>query len=118
MAINFTATSEGNLLIINASGFDDNLEEVQQYGMAVIEACSKYNVTRVLCDETNLEYRLSVIGTFQSVEFIAAQVPAIAKVALVCSEKSIADAAFWETVAVNRGLLRVFSRKSKRRGIG
>lgn len=99
------------MLVIHASGFDENLEEVQQYGMSIIEACGQYNVTHVLCDETDLEYRLSVIDTFQSAQFIAEQAPVIAKVALVCSEKFIADASFWETVAVNRGLtVRVFKK--------
>jgi len=64
----------------------------------------------VFCDETALEYRLGTFDTYQAAEFIAENVPALAKVALVCNAKFMSDASFFEDVVVNRGLtLRFFT---------
>jgi hypothetical protein len=104
MAITYSMTTEENLLVVTASGFDESLEDVQQYGMAVVNACKEANMPNVLCNEINLEYRLGTLDTFKSAEFLASQAPRVGKVAIVCNEKFIADAKFWETVAVNRGL--------------
>lgn len=109
MAIQYSLKADGNLLIVKASGFDESLEEVEQYGLAIVEACKEGRYSRVLCDETDLEYRLGTFDTFQSAEFMASQAPKIGKAAIVCNEKFYPDARFWETVAVNRGLrVRVF----------
>lgn len=39
MSINFTFEVDNDLLRVTASGKGDNLEEVQEYGMAIIGAC-------------------------------------------------------------------------------
>jgi hypothetical protein len=104
MAIHFAYQVDGNTLLVRAVGFDDSLEDVQAYGLAIIRACQDHGVTHVLCDELDLEYRLGTVDTFRAAEFIASQVPALARAAIVCNPRFIADAAFWETVAVNRGL--------------
>jgi hypothetical protein len=110
MAISFTTTIEGCSLIVTASGFDENVNEVQAYGLAIIRACVGNNVTHVMCDETQLEYRLGTVDTYQAATYIAAQAPNVARVALVTRPQSMADARFWETVVVNRGLTaRVFA---------
>lgn len=105
MAIQYTLIAEeGRLLLVKASGFDESLEEVKQYGLAIVQICKAENYTRVLCDERDLEYRLGTLDTFESAEFLARQAPRLAKIAIVCNEKFTADGHFWETVAVNRGL--------------
>jgi len=109
MAIEYTLTTEENLLVVEASGFDENLDDVLQYGMAIVDACKAGNYSLVLCNELNLEYRLGTLDTFKSAEFLARQTPKLGKAAIVCNEKFINDARFWETVAVNRGLtVRIF----------
>lgn len=104
MSIKYMFSVEENLLVVTASGFDENLEEVLEYGMAVIREAVKGNHTAVLCDETGLEYRLETLDTYRSAEFISQQAPRIARVALVCKLQAFTDAKFWETVVVNRGL--------------
>ncbi len=104
MAIHYSMKTEGSLLVVTASGFDESLEEVQQYGLAVVQACRQGGHARVLCDEQELEYRLGTLDTFKSAEFLAAQAPRIGRAAIVCNTKFNRDAEFWETVAVNRGL--------------
>lgn len=64
-------------------------------------------VSRILCDERDLEYRLGTTDTFRAAEFIAASAP---RVALVCAEQNLPDAGFRVDVTVNRGLkARVFT---------
>ena len=104
MSIKYNIENKENYLLVEASGFDESLEEVMQYGAAIIQKAVKLNTTRVLCDERELEYRLNTIDTFKSAEFIAEQAPSIARLGLVCNPKNFEDADFWENVAVNRGL--------------
>lgn len=110
MAIRYTTTVDGDTLVVRAEGWDESLAEVEAYGMAVIAACVEHGVSRVLCNELELEYRLGTLETFQAAQFIAAQAPAVARIALVCRPPQVADARFWEDVVVNRGLIaRVFT---------
>lgn len=104
MAIHHHTSLEDGILRVQASGFDESLEEVQAYGMAVIEACRRSGASRVLCDERELEYRLSTFDTYQAAAFIAAQVPRVGRIALLPKAAGLADARFWEDVVVNRGL--------------
>jgi hypothetical protein len=104
MAIQYTIECSGNLLRVKASGRDDNLEQVENYGKAVIEAAISYGVSKILCDESQLEYSLDTFDTFESAKFISELAPKISKTAIVCKASNLKDADFWETVAVNRGL--------------
>jgi hypothetical protein len=113
MAINYTMTVEDGILVVNASGFDESLAEVEQYGMAIIRETLQSGVRKVLCDELDLRYRLVTFDTFAAAEFIVENAPDIAangRVAIVCSPRDIDDAIFFENVVVNRGMtLRVFN---------
>ena len=104
MAISYSMSVNVDLLTVKAEGVDDSLEEVREYGKAIVEACRANRCVRVLCDETDLEYRLGTMDTFESAAFIAEHAPHVARVAIVCGPDQFADASFWETVAVNRGL--------------
>lgn len=109
MTIRYTLTGDGPLLRVKASGEDDSLEEVQSYGLAVIEAASTGGHTRILCDERELVYRLATFDTYEAARLIAGLAPTVGRTALVCNPACVEDARFWETVAVNRGLtVRVF----------
>jgi hypothetical protein len=110
MAIEYSIAVEGDTLLVDAWGFDESLAQVQEYGMALIAACVGYGVTRLLCNELRLDYRLGVADTYRAAEFIAAEAPTVAWVAIVCNPTQVADARFFEDVAVNRGLtVRVFT---------
>lgn len=104
MAIRHTMQVEDGTLVVRASGFDESLAEVEQYGAAVIAACREHGVTRVLCLEQDLEYRLSTVDTFRAAEFVAMHAPKVSRVAIVCAVASLPDGQFWENVVVNRGL--------------
>jgi hypothetical protein len=104
MAITYNFAIDSNLLRVKTFGKDDNLEQVIEYGSAIIQYSLSSGCTRILCDETELEYTLGTFDTFESAKFISENAPKIAKVAIVCKSEQIQDAEFWETVAVNRGL--------------
>lgn len=105
MPITYEFEQDGKTLKVKASGTDDNLDEVKQYSMAVIQAGVQSGCERVLCDERDLQYRLSTIDTFELARYIVEHAPHVAKVAIVYSVENAQDAAFFETVASNRGLL-------------
>ncbi len=104
MTITFQAESNDGLLVVTASGQDDNPQQVIAYGSAVIDLAIQHQASRILCDERNLEYRLGTIDTFQAAEAIAARAPKVGRAAIVCRPSNFEDGKFWETVAVNRGL--------------
>lgn len=102
MAIQYQFAVDGAILLVRAWGFDESLQDVQAYGMAVIRACHEHGVTSVLCDERDLEYRLSLVDTYEIATFISKNAPALMKAALVCHPRFLKPAQFWEEVAVNR----------------
>lgn len=104
MAIAMTTELEGDTLLVHASGFDETLSQVRDYGLAVIQAALAHRVARVLCDEQQLEYRLGVTDTYQAAKLMAASAPTVARVAIVTNPRCVEDARFFEDVAVNRGL--------------
>lgn len=104
MAITFDAAVDDGVLVITASGCDENAQQVIEYGESVIELVVKAGVKLVLCDERKLEYALNTLDTYEAAKTIAAHAPKVGRVAIVCNPKFLEDAKFWETVAVNRAL--------------
>lgn len=114
MAISYTFTLNEETLYVKTQGSDDSLEEVVQYGMAIIQAAHASGCRHVLCDELDLTYRLGTLDTFTAAETISHHAPRVGRVAIVCKPQHLSDAEFWETVAVNRGLMvRVFPARAE-----
>jgi hypothetical protein len=114
MAIAYTITSGGDTLYVKTHGCDDNVEEVVQYGMAIIQAAQASGCRHVLCDELELTYQLGTLDTFTAAKTISEYAPRVGRVAIVCKPQHFSDAEFWETVAVNRGLMvRVFPARAE-----
>jgi len=105
MSIRYTTKIDGELLLVEASGFDENLADVENYAQGVIDACLEHEVTLVLCDETALDYRLGTVDTYEAGKFLASRVPGVVKIAIACNSAFITDARFFENVVVNRGLI-------------
>lgn len=113
MAISYTVQVDGDTLYVKTQGSDDNVEEVVQYGLAIIQAAQAAGCRHVRCDELALTYRLGTFDTFTVAETLSRHAPHVARVAIVCNPRYLPDAEFWETVAVNRGLtVRVFSQRT------
>ena len=109
MAIKYEMTTASHVMTVVASGSDDDLDEVQKYGLAIIEKAKQSGCHKILCNELQLEYRLNTLDTFEAAAFISRHAPSVGRVAIACDPRFIKDAQFWETVAVNRGtVVRVF----------
>lgn len=116
MAITYSLEVKENLLLVKAAGRDDDVNDVIQYGQALIEAAVQAGCTRVLCDERELEYAIGTLDIYQSASMIAQTAPHIARVAIVCNPQFLKEGEFWETVAVNRGLMvRMFTEMEEAR---
>jgi len=110
VAIKYDFSVDGPLLAVRASGFDESLEEVQDYGMAVIGVAVQSRAELILCDERELEYRLGTTETYRAGEYVARMAPRVVRVALVCSQAAYGDGRFWGDVTGNRGMqTRVFT---------
>ena len=105
MAIEYTMTLEGKTLVVVASGNSYTFADVTDFGLAVIDAAARTGCSCVLCLETELEYHLDTTDLFEHAALIASKAPHVARVAIVHNPRYASDAAFWENVAVNRGLL-------------
>jgi hypothetical protein len=109
MAINYQFTVKDDILIVEASGEDDGLEEVMAYAKAIINEGIKHQCTKIICDERNLIYRLSTSETYELAKNTAFAAPKIASTAVVTHPEFKEIIEFWETVAFNRGLnIKVF----------
>jgi hypothetical protein len=104
MAISFEHEIQDDLLVVNASGFDESLRDPMDYGMAVLTIALEHGCRGILCDERHLEYRLGTLDLFDLAGAAAQHVPRTLLVALVPDASGIEDAKFYETVAVNRGV--------------
>lgn len=114
MAITWSMRVDGDVLRVTAAGFDESLDEARAYGEAIIRAGIEHRTFRIFCDEVALEYRLGTMDTYLLATFLAEKAPHIARVAILCQPKGIADARFLEDVAVNRGLtIRAFTNREK-----
>jgi hypothetical protein len=104
MAITFQSKMTDGLLLITASGCDENVQQVIDYGTAVLKLATENDACFVLCDERNLEYALDTVDTFELAKKIAEMAPKVIRVAVVCGPMFLEEGKFWETVAVNRAL--------------
>jgi hypothetical protein len=104
MAITFESSMEDGVLIITTSGRDENLQQVLEYGQAVIDLVVATGATRILCDERNLEYAIDTIDTYDAAKAVAEHASKAVRIAIVCGPNFLEDGKFFETVAVNRNL--------------
>lgn len=104
MPINFEHEIEGDLLKVVSSGTDDTLQEVTNYGMAILGIAIDNDCTRIFCDERKITYNLAVIDTYQLAESAANLGIGLKQIAIVCQPKDIKEGRFFETVSKNRGL--------------
>jgi hypothetical protein len=104
MSITFKSEFVDGMLCTTATGRDDDLQQVIDYGTAIIDLANECGARLILCDETKLVYTLGTFDTFQLAQTIAERTKNIVRVAIVCSPDFLEDGKFWETVALNRFL--------------
>jgi hypothetical protein len=103
MAINYEFECNENLLKVKASGFDESPDEVISYNAKIQEKALLNNCDKVICDERNLDYKLSIIDTYKLGEYVSANIKGIKRIAILTNVKDKEIGEFWENVVVNRG---------------
>jgi hypothetical protein len=104
MAIEYQIENQDTFLHVVAKGQDDSLDEVLAYFGAIVEASLQHESHKILCDEREVAYTISVFDTFQLAETASKYAPKLVKVAIVCDPRYLESGKFYETVASNRGL--------------
>lgn len=110
MSIKFEISNGEDYLKVIAKGKDDDQSDVKNYTDAVVRAILDFKCKKVLCDERELQYNISVSDTFQLAEYVSRYSDQIVKIAIVCNIKFFDDAKFYETVTTNRGMqIKIFT---------
>lgn len=104
MAIEHTFKTENEVLIVTSVGIDDSLDEVLFLNEAILREAIKCGYRKVLSDETQLIYDLSITETFIVGDTLSKNIRFIEKIALVVSDNQEEMAIFWENVTVNRNV--------------
>ena len=110
--IKFSTKNKDRFLEIISRGSCDDLKQLRDYILALRNIPLSSGQTRVLVDESRLEYKLQTVEIFNSGRFVSFLEPKPSKIAVLSRLDGFGDAKFWETVAVNRGVaVRVFKDK-------
>ncbi len=104
MAIECDIQVKEGYLHVHAWGQGDSMEEVQQYGLKVVEAAAAAGIAQALCDEREVEYHVGELEMYECARLMAEVSPPGGKAAIVYDAAHLEIGQFWETVAVNRGL--------------
>lgn len=95
---------ENNILFVKTTGFDRDLDDAKNYGIAIMNKAVEHGTPKILCDEMELEYRLSIVETFHLAKYISKNAPAYAKLAIVTNKVNKFAGDFFANVGNNRGL--------------
>lgn len=113
MPFNYEIKISGELLSARAWGAHDDVEELKRYGAALVAAGAAAECTKALLDERELQHTLNEGDIYFLAEQYSVRAPRLVRLAIVFSEKYTRNVSFWETCAVNRGLvLKVFTSRS------
>ncbi|KAF0131332.1 MAG: hypothetical protein FD155_996 [Bacteroidetes bacterium] len=86
MAIKHTFKTENEVLIVTSVGIDDSLDEVLYLNESIMREAIKCGYRKVLSDETQLIYDLSITETFMLGDSVSKNIRFIEKIALVVSD--------------------------------
>ena len=104
MAISYQYQIKGETLIVSAFGQDDSLDQVENHSEEILHLALENNCTKILSDERQLKYSISIIETFELGKLTADKGKILEKIAIVCSVNDYETAQFFENVSANRGL--------------
>lgn len=94
-----------DILVVKSKGYDEGLSEVINYNQVVKAEADRQKCDKILCDERALEYRLSITETYELANHLSEIVKSFNKIAIVTNKNNQETAEFWETVAINRGVV-------------
>ncbi|GJQ61348.1 MAG: hypothetical protein SCALA702_04010 [Melioribacteraceae bacterium] len=103
MAINFTYETYEDLLKVKTNGYDESYEQALEYGQNVVNIAYQNNCSHILCDETELQYRLTIPETYNLVHELSYLASAKFRIAIVSTIVNKYAGKFFILTAGNRG---------------
>ena len=104
MAIRYQVENQEEYLLVTINGTDGTRAEASAYKTAVIRTAGQYPVTSLLCDERELDERLSEFDSFELASTVWEFAPHVARVAFVCREENVADPIRFQSLIAAGGL--------------
>ena len=85
MAIDVDIKIHQDLLIIIASGVENNIKDSENYISTMLQAAVDTQCEKILCDERNLQYDLDIEEAMGLADYINSYAPNVGKTAIVCN---------------------------------
>ena len=110
MAIQCRFKVTDGVLWVWIEGREGEEDDIAECLLKALEASEECKCRGIVVDERNREYRLDTVGLLILAEKCSRHKARFRRFAFICDARSLYDASFWETAAVNRGLnVRVFT---------
>lgn len=103
MAIEYTFEITESLLKVKTKGFDESFEDAVKYGAGIVNIAIENNCDKILCDEINLDYRLTIPETYNLVLELSHLASPEFKIAIVSTMVNKYAGKFFILTAGNRG---------------
>lgn len=105
MAIHYEfLPSTDNVLLVRTWGADESVEDAISYGMGVAQEAIKRKVSKLLVDETELEYSLKDQDLTELAYALGSQSKWLVKIAIVCNRAYLEHGKKYEERAFENGL--------------
>lgn len=103
MSIQATYTLTNERMLVEASGINESAEQLFAFVREMNAKAEAANVYKVLCDERNLDYKVSILLLLELGKETATLTEFLNKVAIVVKPRYIEDGKFYENVVRNHG---------------
>ncbi|MBN1264158.1 MAG: hypothetical protein JXA25_01605 [Anaerolineales bacterium] len=104
MAIRYQVEQQENYLLLKTRGSEKSRAEASACKTAMIRTAGQYLVTNLLCDERELDSRLSDFDTFELASAVWEFAPRVDRVAVVCREEFVSDTTRYQSLIAAGGL--------------
>ncbi len=103
MSIHATYTLTNQCMIVEASGINESAEQLFAFVREMNAQAEAANVYKVLCDERNLDNKVSILLLLELGKETATLTEFLKKVAIVIQPRYMEDGKFYENVVRNHG---------------
>lgn len=97
MAISLKFRATKSILHVEASGFDESVDDLYGYVDCVYEKALEENLPNVICDETKLQYKIGLLDILKAAKYFSKKIPYKAKLALIINKEQTEHAKIWNS---------------------
>ncbi len=102
--IDFSLTQTDDIIYIKAKGSVVDVKDFEDYAMRMHEVVMTTGLRKIIVDESEADYQLSMIESYETGVLVSERSPTNLKVAVITTDEGLEQAKFWENVTVNRGI--------------